>query len=121
VKRTGRPKKQIDMQQLEALCRIQCTEEEIAAVLGVSTEWLRYNKKNKAFLEVMQSGREKGKTSLRRKQYEMAMMGDRVMLIWLGKQYLGQSDKMEQAVTGDKDMTVKVVYENDAPLPGAGS
>lgn len=29
---------------------------------------------------------------LRRKQFEMAMDGDVRMLIWLGKQYLGQKD-----------------------------
>lgn len=99
MKRVGRPKKVIDMHQLEELCRIQCTEEEIAAVLGVSTEWLRYQKKNKTFFAVMQAGRERGKESLRRKQYDLAMSGDRVMLIWLGKQILGQADKMEQSVT----------------------
>ena len=32
---------------------------------------------------------------LRRKQFEMAMDGDVRMLIWLGKQYLGQSEKPE--------------------------
>ena len=30
---------------------------------------------------------------LRKKQFEMAMDGNVQMLIWLGKQYLGQSDK----------------------------
>jgi len=32
---------------------------------------------------------------LRQKQFEMAMNGDVRMLIWLGKQYLGQSEKPE--------------------------
>ena len=32
---------------------------------------------------------------LRKKQFEMAMDGNVQMLIWLGKQYLGQKDKPE--------------------------
>ena len=39
-------------------------------------------------------------TALRQKQFEMAMDGDVRMLIWLGKQYLGQSEKPE-VVTDD--------------------
>jgi hypothetical protein len=29
------------------------------------------------------------------------MDGDRTMQIWLGKQYLNQSDKQDQTITGD--------------------
>ena len=39
--------------------------------------------------------RKAGFVSLRRKQYELAMAGNATMLIFLGKQYLGQSDKRE--------------------------
>lgn len=35
-----------------------------------------------------------GVASLRRKQFELAQAGDRTMLIWLGKQRLGQSEKL---------------------------
>lgn len=35
---------------------------------------------------------------LRQKQFEMAMNGDVRMLIWLGKQYLGQKDSPEVIV-----------------------
>lgn len=33
--------------------------------------------------------------SLRRMQYRAACAGDRTILIWLGKQYLGQRDKQD--------------------------
>ena len=36
-----------------------------------------------------------GKISLRRKQMDVALSGNVSMLIWLGKQYLGQKDKTE--------------------------
>ena len=38
---------------------------------------------------------DKEKIELRQKQWELAMMGNVQMLIWLGKQYLGQSDKVD--------------------------
>ena len=38
---------------------------------------------------------DKEKIELREKQWELAMMGNVQMLIWLGKQYLGQSDKVD--------------------------
>ena len=99
VKRTGRPQKPIDLRQLQVLCEIQCTDEEIAAVLDISVDTLTRRKKNKEFMEVMKAGRAQGKESLRRKQWETAMGGNTALLIFLGKQYLGQSDKMEQSVT----------------------
>lgn len=38
------------------------------------------------------------KQSLRRMQYLVAMTGDKTMLIWLGKQYLGQTEKTSPTV-----------------------
>ena len=35
------------------------------------------------------------KLALRKKQFDIAMQGNVQMLIWLGKQYLEQSDKQE--------------------------
>ena len=35
------------------------------------------------------------KIALKKKQFDMAMKGNVPMLIWLGKQYLGQMDKQE--------------------------
>jgi hypothetical protein len=49
------------------------------------------------FAAVIKKGRAQRNSSLRRKQFEVAMKGDRTMLIWLGKQYLEQRDKHEVA------------------------
>jgi len=38
----------------------------------------------------------KKKKELEDKQWEVAMSGDTKMLIWLGKQYLAQSDKQDE-------------------------
>jgi hypothetical protein len=91
----ARPLKEIDERQVELLAGVGCTVDEIAATLGVSDVTLR-----KRFLPVIEKGREKMKGSLRRKQVERAIMGSYTMLIWLGKNLLGQTDKTETAVSG---------------------
>jgi hypothetical protein len=86
------------------LAEIQCTHAEAASVLGVHrvtfTNWL--NRTDKA-REAWDEGQERGRMSLRRKQFQMALAGNTVMCIWLGKQYLGQRD----VVTQDVKMEVK--------------
>jgi len=70
----ARPKKEIDLKQLEALAGLQCTDEEIAAVLDVSVQTITRRKKVKtgSFVEAYKKGKEKGKTSLRRLQWQAA-------------------------------------------------
>ena len=93
TKTMARPLKEIDEGLVENLARIHCTHEEIAAVVGCSTDTLV-----RRFADLIEQGRQQGKTSLRRKQFEVAMGGDRAMLIWLGKQFLGQTERQE--ITG---------------------
>ena len=59
------------------------------------------------------------KTSLRRAQFELAMKGNPTMLIWLGKQYLGQNERTEVKFNAsevnaiNKDMITNVAKERD--------
>jgi hypothetical protein len=90
----GRPKIKFDLALLEELASIQCTDEEIAACLNCSVDTLADRKQNdEEFFGAYKRGKEEGKTSIRRMQYKAAEKGNTTMLIWLGKQYLGQSDK----------------------------
>ena len=89
----ARPRKEIDEDKLEQLASLGLSNAEIAAVLDVSHDTIERN-----YRETLDWGRNKRNASLRRKQYEIAMVGNPTMLIWLGKQFLGQSDKNE--VTG---------------------
>lgn len=100
----GRPKKEIDQKQFEALCKIQCTQEEICAVLDVSEKTLdRFCHKNykKSFSKVFTEKRMGGKASLRRSQWKLAEKSA-TMAIWLGKQYLDQSDHVEVEETNSR-------------------
>jgi len=45
------------------------------------------------FADLYQKGTTKTKQRLRQAQLKLAMNGDRSMLIWLGKNILGQSDQ----------------------------
>ncbi len=70
--------------------------EEIAAFFGITERALEIRfAKEAAMREAKLRGALKGNVSLRKKQLTMALAGDRTMLIWLGKQRLGQRDKIE--------------------------
>ena len=99
----GRPKKEIDYTTVEKLANIQCTQDEIASFLGISTRTLQ---RDEQFMELFNRGRENGKMSLRRMQWKHAEKSV-PMAIWLGKQYLGQRDKVEYTDDG-----VKAINDN---------
>jgi len=91
----GRPLIEIDEQQVENLAAIGCTQVEIGAVVGCSVDTL-----HRRFADVIKRGNERMKASLRRWQYERAKGGSVAMLIWLGKNYLEQTDVLRQETTG---------------------
>lgn len=93
----GRPKKEIDYATVEKLANIQCTQEEIASFLGISTRTLQ---RDEQFMELFNKGRESGKMSLRRIQWKHAEKSAS-MAMFLGKQYLGQRDNVEVSNTDD--------------------
>lgn len=97
----ARPKKEIDKTDFEKLCALQCTQEEICSWFDVTDKtlqaWCKRTYK-KGFSEVYAKKREKGKISLRRAQFRLAEK-NAAMAIFLGKNYLGQSDKVEYEST----------------------
>lgn len=85
----------INPEQVRKLAGIGCTNVEIADIVGCSHDTLA-----RRFKDELADGRSHGKASLRRKQWNVALSGNVTMLIWLGKQILGQSDKQEIVQTG---------------------
>lgn len=97
--KVGRPRKEIDWDQLYNLCQIHCTEAEICSVFMISDETLNTRVKEQGydnFLEYYKKHCGEGKISLRRAQWKNALGGNGTMQIWLGKQYLGQTEKIER-------------------------
>jgi hypothetical protein len=74
----------------------------IAGLLGIHPNTLYEackEKYNLSFSEYSAQKKAEGKELLRAKQFQVAMEGDKTMLVWLGKQHLGQKDKSD--VTSD--------------------
>ena len=87
----ARPLKKVDSEAIKKLAQLHCTYEEIAEFCEVSTKTLQRN-----YVHLIKKGREMGRISLRRAQFEKALGGNVAMQIWLGKQHLDQKDKIEQ-------------------------
>lgn len=83
----GRRKKVVVPKDVYELASLGCSDREIAQWFDIDENTLRYN-----FSDIIQKGREDLKHSLRRAQIKLALSGNAVMLIWLGKNVLGQSD-----------------------------
>lgn len=105
----ARPKVPIDQHQVEQLAAIFCTVGEIAAVLGCSKDTIE-----RRFAALIKTGRCKGKMSIRRAQYNVAIKKENVqMLIWLGKQYLEQRDMGPTYKDGDEDRPLKDIPDDE--------
>ena len=95
----GRPLKELNVEQIRQLALIDCSYEEIAAVMGCDQATL-----HRRFATVIEEGRQNGKSSLKKMQHKVAMDGNVTMLIWLGKIRLKQREVVEH-YTETKDVT----------------
>lgn len=83
----GRNKTVIPEEQVLELARLHCTNKEIADFFSVPMTTLTDN-----FRDILTKGRLETKQRLRSAQLKLALNGDRTLLIWLGKNILGQSE-----------------------------
>ncbi len=118
----------IDLDELEKLAAMHCTEAEVAAWFsspGATLTQQAISKKlqREPFKSAWSSGWVKGSISLRRKQKQMADAGDKTMLIWLGKQWLGQRDKQDVEMSGKEGGAIRHEHDysnlSDAELDAA--
>ena len=112
----GRPRIEFtdqDFQRLIAMAQIQCTAEEIAGVFGISPDTLDRRIKERGyagFAELYKKHSDEGKASLRRMQWKAAEEGNPTLLVWLGKQMLGQTDKRD-LTSSDGTMSPKAALD----------
>jgi hypothetical protein len=90
--RAGRKPVHIDLEQVEKLAAIQCTEAEIASVIGVSERTIERRKQQPDFAEAMARGKARGRVSLRRSLWALAQKGNPAGNIFLAKNLLGYKD-----------------------------
>jgi hypothetical protein len=98
-KKAGRPPIILDKEQVTALSFYHLTMEEMAQFFKCDRNTLTNN-----YSAEIAKGRADGKMRLRKKQFEVAMKGNTTMLIWLGKQILGQNDNE----TGDDNTPLPI-------------
>jgi len=88
--KAGRPELKLTEEQLELLTKlasIQCSPKEMGFIMGYDFRTLV-----KWHSDIIEQGKANGKLALRRKQMEVAMSGNPTLLIWLGKNWLNQTD-----------------------------
>lgn len=89
----GRKAVRIDLAELEKLCVMQCTDDEIAAFFNVQVRTIeRRRQKQPTFAAAMERGRAKGRISVRRTLYSQATQGNVAATIFLSKNVLGYRD-----------------------------
>ena len=113
----GRKKIDIDWEQVDKWLEAGAKGTEVAAALGISFDTLsrRCLENNSAdFAEYLRVKRECGNTKLRLKRQELAMEGDRGMLIWLGKNRLDQSDKKETKTEFSVPQSINFVFDESS-------
>lgn len=86
-RKAGRPEVKLDVEMIEKLATIHCTPKEMGYIMGVDHRTIM-----KHHGDLVERGRANGKLAIRRKQIEVALSGDKTLLIWLGKVLLGQSE-----------------------------
>ncbi len=101
----GRPRVEIDEAVLFELAKIHCTLDEMGHILGCAASVL-----STRFSNVIEDAKAQGRASLRRSMYLKAKDGNVQILIWLGKNVLGQADR--QDVTSGGLPTIQVIGVN---------
>lgn len=104
----GRPLKNIDQNQFEHLCAIQCTQAEILAWFDITDKTLqRWCKRTygAGFSEVYKAKRGKGVISVRRALFQNATQRNNVkaQIFWL-KNHGGMSDSLQVEQTMDANV-----------------
>lgn len=105
-----RPPIPIDWTLVDKCLEADCTGTQVAGILGIHQDTLygRCQKdKGMTFTDYSSEKKCKGDALLKVKQYKEAMNGDRGMLIWLGKQRLGQREEIRQkTILEDSSVTI---------------
>ncbi len=105
-KKSGPKPVPLDIDQIKTLASIQCTYEEIAAVMKIKKrQFIDRVNADPELRAAIDEGWANGRASFRRLQVKLLEAGNATMGIWLGKQYLGQRDQI--GITGGDGGPVK--------------
>jgi hypothetical protein len=88
----GRKAVKIDLVELEKLCTMHCSVEEISDYFGVSVRTIQGRRAQRPFGDAMRRGEVRGRVSIRRAQFRLVEAGNVPMIMWMAKVHLGQKD-----------------------------
>ena len=98
----GRPNKEFNKEIFEKLCAMMCSEDEICSFFNTTDKTIaKWCKRTygMCFSDCLKRFGATGKISLRRAQFKSAIdKGNVTMQIWLGKQWLAQTDKIDNTI-----------------------
>jgi len=100
-----------DPDKIQMLASFGCSITEIAKYFRIDESTVRKNYKDE-----LETGRESLKVRLRQLQWDHAARGNTALLIWLGKQYLGQTDRKEIDLIGNLESVLKECGFEDSPI-----
>ena len=100
------------LDQIKDLASYMCTKAEIARIVGCSESTLQ---RNQLAQEAYELGVAQAKKSIRKTQFDIATkLNSSIMAMWLGKVYLGQTDKIQN--TDDNiPLPIYDIIENEEP------
>lgn len=100
----ARPRKPVDLNDLEKLASMGCTMKEMASFFDVSVDTLERN-----YADTIETGRDKGKTSVRRMMWKHGENGNSVALKYLVHNVL--KERIEESHDKDLDKATSEVME----------
>jgi hypothetical protein len=109
----ARPRVKIDLAEVEKLYGMQCTDEEVAAFLGVSTRTIERRRQNPQFNEMAERAKAKGRISVRRSLFRLAAAGNIAAAIFLSKNLLGYRDVVNTEHSGPGGGPIQVAGRPD--------
>jgi len=93
-------------------CLFALKTSKIAALLGCKESTLR----RRPWSEIISAAQALAESELLRRQIELAKSGNPIMLIWLGKQFLGQVDR-KTVDSNVYEVKAPKVFVGDVPWP----
>ena len=114
-KKLGRPRFEFTqkvLDQIEKLASVMCTLQEIGDIIGCSHDTIQRNQEAK---EAIKRGVANAKNTIRKTQFDIATkLNSSIMAMWLGKVYLGQTDKI-QANDDNAPLPIYDIIEHEEP------
>ena len=114
-KKLGRPRFEFTpkvLEQIEKLASVMCTLSEIGDIIGCSHDTIQRNQEAK---EAIKRGVANAKKSIRKTQFDIATkLNSSIMAMWLGKVYLGQTDKI-QNTDDNVPLPIYDIIEHEEP------